>query len=280
MTDTTSTPAPGDITADAEWKLHSRWGAHRFNDTPAGQLVRLADVVRWLMRAHELPFAAALERVCAELEGDAPPLLYGLSATGWAEAMDKPCAWFKFLPGLEGLADLPPQTAHARAVARNMKSKWLQNPYELARLVNEPGHPVVYREDEETPFEFYERRSEAGGAITAAVPFAVAHALWGWGEAPAPTALDPYTLGTFDNLVKYRKQPGAKSWGVGEQLAILAGEVERLGGSRTAGAVKAVAHALEITVRAVNAQLQAYKPVQKPGAGASVFEWRGKAAGS
>lgn len=224
MTDSTSTPAPGEIIPDEKWQPPTRWGTLRHNDTPGGRLVRLADVVRCLMRAHELPFSEALERVCAELEGEAPPLLYELNENGWAQALDKPSPWFDFpLPGDEALKGLPPHAAHARLVAKRMKGVWLQAPHELARLVNSPGH-VVYRETKESPFEFSERQTATGGAITEAVPFAVAHALWGWGSVGAVDAVAPPPLSLVPTVPspapagKLPQKSRAPEW-TGEALA-------------------------------------------------------------
>jgi hypothetical protein len=277
MTDSTSTPAPGEIIPDEKWQPQTRWGTLRHNDTPGGRLVRLADVVRCLMRAHELPFSEALERVCAELEGEAPPLLYELNENGWAQALDKPSPWFDFpLPGDEALKGLPPHAAHARLVAKRMKGVWLQAPRELARLVNSPGH-VVYRETKESPFEFSERQTATGGAITEAVPFAVAHALWGWGSDAAPDAgavpALPFPLADFAALVAYRKAQKAANvaagkpyktipWTYGGQLDLLRDEYARLGGH--SGAAVQIARALETTRQAVVAALKKERKRKAP----------------
>jgi hypothetical protein len=49
------------------WQVHSPYGAQRYKDGPDGYVVRLADVVRWLVQARETSFASAVRAVCAPL---------------------------------------------------------------------------------------------------------------------------------------------------------------------------------------------------------------------
>ena len=170
------------------WQVHSPYGAQRYKDGPDGYVVRLADVVRWLMEAREMSFANAVRAVCAPLEGDAPPLLYRLDPTEDAVPQDRPSEWLKYLHGDDGIHLLPPLVAHAKLAARDMRAAWLMKPRELARLVNAPGARAVYDETKESPFEFSERTDRTGGPRDLTVPFAVAHELWGWGTADAAAA--------------------------------------------------------------------------------------------
>jgi len=170
------------------WQLHSPYGAQRFKDGPDGRLVRLADVVRWLMQARETSFANAVRAICAPLEGDTPPLLYRLDPMEDAAPDGYATEWFKYLSGYDDLHSLPPQVANARAAARDVRATWLMMPGELSRLVNGPGFPAVYDETKESPFEFSQRTGRAGGPKDLAVAFAVAHELWGWGAVVAPAS--------------------------------------------------------------------------------------------
>lgn len=203
---------PLHIDPPSGWQPHSPYGLQRFKDGPDGRVVRLADVVRWLMQAREMSFASAVRVVCAPLEGNAPPLVYRLDPVEDAKAEDEPCKWLRFFSGTEDLEELPPRVARARLAARDMKASWLMKPYELARLVNTPGCHVEYDETKETPFEFSERGDRTGGPCTLAVSFAVAHELWGWGtivDAAADKAAAPAgQLGRgdvtdFDTLCRY-----------------------------------------------------------------------------
>lgn len=216
------------------WQPHSPYGLQRFKDGPDGRVVRLADVVRWLMQAREMSFASAVRAVCAPLEGNAPPLVYRLDPVEDAKAEDEPSKWLRFFSGTEDLEELPPRVARARLAARDMKASWLMKPHELVRLVNVPGGSTEYDETKETPFEFSERSDRVGGPCTLAVSFAEAHALWGWGTvtvpdaAPAPAdplaALGAELRQDFDAVCKRRESSrGAKN---GAREAWLDADVE------------------------------------------------------
>ncbi len=210
------------------WAVHGPHGSHRFKEGPEGRVVRLADVVRWLMNVRELPLSVAVDRVCAALEGEAPPLVYGISSTGWAAPENEPSGWFGLLDGWEDLADLPPQVAHARAAARNLRGDWLITPYELSRLANAPGYPVEFDSEKESPFDYFERKGVT--SATVAVDFATAHALWGWGTVAAlATVADvsPFPLADWPALVAYRLANKGKGWGPGNQLEIVRNELRR-----------------------------------------------------
>lgn len=130
-------PAPI-VEPDADWQAQSPYGLLRFNSTPAGRLVRLADLVRWLMRVQELPFAVAVRDVCAKLEGDKPPLLYYVDSNEFARPANTFSAWARFALSDDERA-AGPQRALARLAARHLRATWLMVPHELARLANTPG---------------------------------------------------------------------------------------------------------------------------------------------
>ena len=202
------------------WTVHGPHGSHRFKEGPGGRVVRLADVVRWLMNVRELPLAVAVDRVCAALEGDAPPLVYRINSNGWAVPGDSASKWFKFLsckPGEPDIASMAPRSAHAWLAARSIRAAFLIAPHDLARCVNGNGPgEIEYDSKVESPIEFSERRGGCG--VIEAVDFATAHALWGWGTVAAPATLadtvpaaPPAVLGPddvkdYETLVRYRQQ--------------------------------------------------------------------------
>lgn len=185
MTDSDNTPAPGTskIEPPDGWAVHSAYGVQKTADGTC--LVRLAEVCRWLMQTRDLPISAAVEQVCAPLEGGCPPTLYVLDATGFASPKTEPRFFAPPPPhGFVG-PDLPPVFDWARLVAGTVRGTWLMPAWQLAELANEPGLPQEYSPDRETPFEFSERAGKTNLPATAAVDFASAHALWGWGASPA-----------------------------------------------------------------------------------------------
>ncbi len=71
------------------WNPRTEHGLLRFDGTDAGRLVRLADLVTWLMDDRELPCKPAVEVVCTALEGNpsAVASLYLLSENGYAQPL-------------------------------------------------------------------------------------------------------------------------------------------------------------------------------------------------
>ena len=58
------------------WKLNGEHGYMATDSTPAGRLVRLADVVVWLMDRRPLPCSMAVQELCTAIESAAPDALY------------------------------------------------------------------------------------------------------------------------------------------------------------------------------------------------------------
>lgn len=195
-----------------------RWqhGLLRSGPAPADRLVRLADVVRWLMHARELPFAAAVDEVCARIDGDSIMHMYTVDETGYARPMWEASAFDRFALSDEQLqGGMVGRAAH---YVESMRASWLMTAWGLARLVNAPGAPVEYDSGLETPFEFLDRSATIPAIC--AIRIAKAHALWGWGTvaqagqlvgavvsvaAPA-VALVEGDVSDWPSLVQYRRQ--------------------------------------------------------------------------
>lgn len=91
------------IEPPAEWKAQSPHGLQRIDITDAGRLVRLADLVQWLMDARELPCKAAVEEVCARLEQRpiaAASWLYLLTESDYARPLPADHSFF-YVPGFD-----------------------------------------------------------------------------------------------------------------------------------------------------------------------------------
>jgi hypothetical protein len=229
------------------WQVQTRWGLLRHNNTSDGRLVRLADVVRWLMETRELPLSEAVGQVCAALEGEVPPLVYRINASGWATPENSPSAWFAVLPDCEkaGLAGLPLAVAHARNTAWHLRAECLITQHDLERLTG-----GEYDASKETPFEFNDR-TDAGGIASVAVDFAAAYACWGWGAvavpdaapAQAPALLQVDDVKNIETLARYRAQfvglPAQRrpAW-LPKHVAIARAEVETRGKGGNAAVAK------------------------------------------
>ena len=75
------------IAPPAGWKASTPHGTQRCDDTPAGRLVRLADVVDWLIDTKEMPCKRAVETVCTALEQGPTGWLYLLTESDYAKPM-------------------------------------------------------------------------------------------------------------------------------------------------------------------------------------------------
>jgi hypothetical protein len=66
---TKPTTQPNKIEPPEGWKLHSEHGFMRCGPEPGDKLVRIADIVLWLMETKELPCGRAVDAVCTALLG-------------------------------------------------------------------------------------------------------------------------------------------------------------------------------------------------------------------
>lgn len=76
------------------WVLHSAWGYMGRDATPGGRLLRLADLVRWLMEAKSLPRTEALDLVCKAITPELMPFIYAIDKNGgFAEQVPSNCGF-------------------------------------------------------------------------------------------------------------------------------------------------------------------------------------------
>lgn len=148
------------------WRVQARSGYMRRGDGDGDRLVRLYDVVSWLMKECELPLKKAVDKVCNAVKNmDADAIYVAADPDDYAHASNVPSPFNKF----KAKDDTP---------ASNMRAEWLVSARDLAWLVNVPGYPVVFDETKETPFEYQGRHDIRGYAVT----HKLAHELWGWGR--------------------------------------------------------------------------------------------------
>ena len=75
------------------WALQSPFGYMRYDATPAGLLVRVAEVLRWLEKAHSLPRVAALKAMCEAMPPDVVNSLFWLRHNDYAKAVPGSFMW-------------------------------------------------------------------------------------------------------------------------------------------------------------------------------------------
>lgn len=151
------------IEPPAGWKAHTDHGLQKFEDTNAGRLVRLADLVQWLMDTEELPCKAAVEEVCSTLE-QRP-----IAAAGWLYLLQRndfavpltPSHSFYWLPRNAPPDDNPDDPADngLAGAINNMRGYWTD--------CNSPDACKFDR---------------ANGLAPLAIRLDVAHLLWGYGR--------------------------------------------------------------------------------------------------
>lgn len=142
------------------WKLHSEHGFMRCGDGAADKLVRLADVVAWLMEKKELPCRLAVDKVCEALLGCAGVQVFIVSLSDHAKLVTQSDSFF-YLPIIildEQPTNEPDDVGLAGAV------KWMRD------LWGESSSPL---ESDYFGKHLLEPLS---------VRFDVAHELWGWGS--------------------------------------------------------------------------------------------------
>ena len=123
-------PRPGSIEPPEDWRLQSPFGFMRFDSSPAGRVVRLADVLRWLEESRSLPRQAALKAFCAAMPHDVVAYLYKLDKTDYAKPL-APDAMFGYMTaeqakgGAERAAALALRNPPKRiSLPRNFRREW------------------------------------------------------------------------------------------------------------------------------------------------------------
>lgn len=233
------------IDPEAEWNAQWNGCALRFSGSPTGRLVRLFDVVRWLMQTpRELPLAAAIDAVVSPFnDGEVPPV-YLLDPLSFAKPLL--ASWSdtdKYFQSREALLEGSPITS---AISR-LRDALIQ-PRELSRLVNSVAYPTEYDQISETPFEFMARTASPGAYL--AVELSTANRLWGWGRVVGPVVdATPLIPGTWPELVRYHGANTGHEWSPALKNIISIEHARRQGEK---GLAKAMAAELGLTVTRLN----------------------------
>lgn len=214
-------PQPVAVVPVEGWEVRSKHGLLRFDGTDAGRLVRLADLVLWLMETKELPCLAAVGLVCDALQSNtaAAPWLYMLKETDYATPLTQQHS-FLYRPILvqpwqsfcEEAPNDPADCGLAGAV-KHMRADFVAPGGDLWGMLA----PLSIRMDK-------------------------AHELFGWGSEPATEAPSASDGGALDvtrleglaelvayraaNMVKHGKGTRGPDWAIGNQLEVLGAALE------------------------------------------------------
>lgn len=169
------------IAPPAEWKAQSPHGLQRLDTTDAGRLVRLADLVQWLMDTRELPCKTAVEQVCSTLEqrpSAAAGWLCLLTESGYAKPVTNEDSFFWVADPLS-FWETPPQVPDAdkgmAGAIKHMREYWGQSPAPGTgkRMGQHVLDPLAIRIDAAHLLWGYGRRVEAIEQTQAAAPAAL-----------------------------------------------------------------------------------------------------------
>lgn len=122
------------IEPPAGWKAQSPHGLQRIDNTDAGRLVRMADLVQWLMDTRELPCKAAVEALCSVLEqrsSAAAGWLYLLTEADYARLLQADYS-FSWEPDPLSFGDSAPPVADTdkglAGAIKYMRQYWGESP--------------------------------------------------------------------------------------------------------------------------------------------------------
>jgi len=229
------------------WVLNDpQHGFMATDSTPAGRLVRLADVVRWLMDVRHLPCGAAVDALCVDLEASPATILYMVELGKFAAPLsDAHC--FNAVTNLgykpsrsfwEGEPDAPVASDFGRAGAFTyMRSAWGESAG--------PGLGNWYGQNLLEPLAIYLTKAAA---------------LWGYGVAEQSTAQQE--LRTFADLVTARNRVPGQVW-TANMIAIL--RQEDLGRQGQLGARKKIGVDLNISASRIGDLLTNRPKLGRPG---------------
>jgi hypothetical protein len=127
------TLATASITPPVEWEVQSPHGLLKADDTDAGRLVRLADLVLWLLKTKEIPSRAAVEMVCSvlsEYPSEAGNVLYLLSESDYARPLphEHSFAWEPVTSFWESAPPVSDSDKGVSGAVKYMREYWSQSP--------------------------------------------------------------------------------------------------------------------------------------------------------
>jgi hypothetical protein len=260
--------------ADGQWRLKSGGQLMLADETDGGRLVRLADVVPWLMQKYRLSESAAVQRMCDEIERGCKGVegFFLTQGNEYAKPLSPDAMW--------GYHTAESWKRHCQTLLANATRAY----DERARLASRRElYPPPWTYQEPNPPEFpapgltatlkrlrehrEELNSQRQWLSRLAILLSLAQELWGYGktaevqplaavpemavQAKTVPVLPPEELKTGEELVAYRAANKGAVW-CDFQLAVLARWVNSLGGSGVEGAVEMAASALGMTRRRVN----------------------------
>jgi hypothetical protein len=279
-----SKPAQQAITPPDGWALQSPFGFMRVDATPAGLLVRLADVLHWLENTRSLPRVVALEEMCKAMPPDVVTWLYWVQPTDYAKPVPVDWMW-----GGRTAAQIEERR---KADIADSIQKGLQRELENARNgrfgatfhfestgkqitmtppePTEPGLPALLKILRKWWIHpKFKRHSTCDilddPAMTNLVNLAIrldkAAALWGYGQILRAVDSEP---STFVDLVKLREAKPGSQWTAAQRQILRTEVANRI---TQPGHREAIAEALSVTPSRIGQLIDPnWQPKRRPAA--------------
>ena len=159
-------PDPERLAPVDGWRLKGEHGHMAFDTTKAGRLVRLADLVQWLMDTQFLPCGMAVDEVCGRLKApDAAAWLYMVAPGKLARPLAGDDDFFHLPIVTWNERPSDPKNCGIAGALAHMRELWgaSESPSECNYMGAHTLDPLAIRMD-------------------------VAHALWEWGTVNPPAA--------------------------------------------------------------------------------------------
>lgn len=277
-------PATQAMELPESWQQKSAFGFLGFDLTPAGRLVRLADVLRWLGdHPNPLPHPMALTALCDAMPPDAMQWLYELDRNG-GYAIPVPT---DYMFGYQTAAQIDAANVDAASWEHEAKKgdRWLggRTRFEAGKLTTtpatptEPGLPALLRyikamwANEGFKDEPMKNRKKKSPSYLA-IPLEKAAEHWGWGCGAQVVTLHTVPQSamlptTWAELVRYRKENPGHSW-TQDMRRILCAEEKRRNEAGHSGVRKSMADELgDMTSSGLGDQIRKASSGTKSGRG-------------
>ena len=254
----------------------------RYDASPAGLLVRLADVLHWLEKTRSLPRVAALEEMCKAMPPDVVSWLYWVQPGDYAKPVPVGFMWgYKTAAQIEerrkaDIADsIRDGLQRERENQRNgrLGATWR---FESGKIrtdtpePTEPGLPALLKTLRHywTPPKRLNPATcdildnpKSDGLVNLAIRLDKAAALWGYGQILRAVDSEP---STFVDLVKLREAKPGSPW-TAAQRQILRTEVDNR--ITQPGHREAIAEALSVTPSRIGQLIDPnWQPKRRPAA--------------
>ena len=249
-----------------DWQIESPNGFMAIDGTPGGRLVLLSDGLLHLKKSRSLPDSVALDVLCESLTPQLLESLFLVSVGEYAARVSMDALQYRKPPPLhhvvagvggDGRGSVyGPLHEGLDGLVESVRAAWKN----FARSIERA------RKRGRSPFAWVNGR-HCAPVNRLAVPFGVAHALWGWGVAASASHAVDATFkepATWAELLAFRLASEVKPAWTPAQRRIVSDEKDRrMSAPGAVGVAKAMAEELGVTVALLNSVIRHLDQVGK-----------------